>query len=89
MAWLVLDIGFGTFLRQLQASTDVAHLFVGLVKAPVFAGAIGLVGCFHGLRVSGGADSVGLLTTRAVVEGIFLVIVIDAVFAVTFQLVGI
>ena len=51
---------------------------VGLVKAPVFAFVIALVGCYEGLQVAGSAESVGRLTTRSVVESIFLVIVLDA-----------
>lgn len=89
VCWLMLDIGPGTFLRQLQASLAPQHLFAGLVKTPVFAFAVALVGCFQGLQVRGSAESVGRLTTRAVVQSIFLVIVLDAAFAVTFQMMGI
>ena len=62
---------------------------VGLCKAPVFAFVIALVGCYEGLRVSGSAESVGRLTTRSVVVGIFLVIVIDALFSILFSYVGV
>jgi len=89
VCWLTLDISPGTFLRQLQASMDTRHLFAGLVKAPVFAFAIALVGCFQGLKVGGSAESVGRQTTRSVVQAIFLVIVIDAIFAIVFQMMGI
>ena len=58
---------------------------VGMVKAPVFAYLIAVVGCYQGLRVSGGAEGVGRLTTRAVVLSIFLVIVADAVFSIMFS----
>jgi phospholipid/cholesterol/gamma-HCH transport system permease protein len=68
---------------------DTRHLFAGLVKAPVFAFAIALVGCFQGLKVGGSAESVGRQTTRSVVQAIFLVIVIDAIFAIVFQMMGI
>jgi phospholipid/cholesterol/gamma-HCH transport system permease protein len=53
-----------------------------VLKAPVFAVTIVLVGCFHGFRTQGGADGVGQQTTRSVVWSIFLVIVVDAVFSV-------
>ncbi len=89
MAMLTLDISLFQYLRQLNDAVTPAALWVGLVKAPVFAFIIGLVGCFEGLRVSGSAESVGLLTTRAVVEGIFLVIVLDAAFSIFFAVVGI
>ncbi|MCA1481536.1 ABC transporter permease, partial [Bradyrhizobium sp. NBAIM08] len=62
---------------------------VGMVKAPVFAMLIALVGCFEGLRVSGSAESVGQMTTRSVVEGIFLVIIFDALFSVLFAIMNI
>ena len=62
---------------------------VGLVKAPVFAFSIGVIGCMHGLRVRGTAESVGTETTRAVVKGIFLVIVLGALFSVLFEKLGI
>jgi phospholipid/cholesterol/gamma-HCH transport system permease protein len=61
---------------------------VGIIKAPVFALLIALVGCFEGLRVTGSAESVGRLTTRSVVEAIFLVIVFDAFFSVLFSYIG-
>ncbi|HZH28094.1 MAG TPA: MlaE family lipid ABC transporter permease subunit [Azospirillaceae bacterium] len=86
MCWAVLDIPFGQFLRQLRGAVNVTVVVVGLVKAPVFACAIGLVGCYQGLQVGGSAESVGRQTTRSVVESIFLVIVLDAIFAVAFQM---
>ncbi|MEN6630679.1 MAG: ABC transporter permease, partial [Sulfuricella sp.] len=58
---------------------------VGLGKAPVFAAIIALVGCFQGFRVGGSADSVGAQTTLSVVQAIFLVIVVDALFSVVFS----
>jgi phospholipid/cholesterol/gamma-HCH transport system permease protein len=64
-------------------------LLVGLVKAPVFAFLIGLVGCYQGLSVRGSAASVGRLTTRSVVLAIFLVIVCDALFSILFSHLGV
>jgi phospholipid/cholesterol/gamma-HCH transport system permease protein len=64
-------------------------LFAGLIKAPVFAVVIAVTGCMHGLRVEGSAESVGTETTRAVVKSIFLVIVLDAMFSILFEKVGI
>jgi len=77
------------FLRQLQDAVSLNTLLVGLVKAPVFAFVIALVGCYEGFKVERNAASVGLLTTRSVVEGIFLVIVLDAAFSVMFSVLGI
>ena len=62
---------------------------VGLIKAPVFAFVIALVGCYEGFQVERNAASVGQLTTRSVVECIFLVIVLDAAFSIMFSVLGI
>ncbi len=66
----------------------MTDFFVGLIKAPVFGAIIGLTGCYQGMQVSGDAEQVGLKTTAAVVQGIFLVIVLDAVFAIFFERIG-
>jgi phospholipid/cholesterol/gamma-HCH transport system permease protein len=89
MSYATLDITFGQFIRQLHGAVTVYTFAVGLVKAPVFALVIAMVGCYEGLRVSGSAESVGILTTKSVVESIFLVIVIDAVFSVLFSFLGV
>lgn len=86
MCRAVLGISFLQFLKQLNSAVGPWTLWVGLVKAPIFALAIAMVGCHEGLRVSGSAESVGRLTTRAVVESIFLVIIIDALFSVLFAI---
>ena len=62
----------------------ITDLWVGLIKAPVFGFIIALAGCFQGMLVEGNAEQVGMRTTAAVVQAIFLVIVLDAVFAVFF-----
>jgi phospholipid/cholesterol/gamma-HCH transport system permease protein len=67
----------------------LTHFWVGMVKAPVFAFLIALVGCYEGMRVRGSAESVGRLTTQSVVEALFLVIVVDAAFSVLFSILGI
>jgi phospholipid/cholesterol/gamma-HCH transport system permease protein len=73
------------FLQQLHDAVTINQLWVGLVKAPVFAFLTAMVGCYEGLKVSGSAESVGVHTTQAVVVAIFLVIVADAVFAILFN----
>ncbi len=82
----IVDIDFRQYLSFLKAAVAAKHFWVGIVKAPVFAMLIAIVGCFEGLRVEGSAESVGRLTTRSVVEGIFLVIVFDAFFSILFSL---
>ncbi len=89
MCWAALDISIPTFLRQLRSPLPGWSFWVGVLKAPTFAGIIALTGCYEGLRVSRSAESVGRLTTRSVVESIFLIILADAVFSVIFSYVKI
>jgi phospholipid/cholesterol/gamma-HCH transport system permease protein len=88
MVVLTLDIGIAQFLSQLGEAVTISTFWLGMVKAPVFAALIGLVGCYEGLQVSGSAESVGRRTTRSVVEAIFLVIVADAGFSILFAQMG-
>ena len=89
MCYADLGMTIPVFMRQLQGAITVKTLFVGMIKAPVFAFVIALVGCYEGFQVERNAASVGLLTTRSVVEGIFLVIVLDAAFSIMFSVLGI
>ena len=86
--WVSLDIPPASFFTRLQEVTPMSDLVIGLVKAPVFGLIIAMMGCFQGMQVVGNAESVGERTTRAVVESIFAVIVIDAFFAVFFSALG-
>ncbi len=88
MATIALDISLFQFARQINAAVPFSNFVIGMIKAPIFAFIIGLIGCFEGLRVGGSAESVGRLTTRAVVEAIFLVILVDALFSVLFSVIG-
>jgi phospholipid/cholesterol/gamma-HCH transport system permease protein len=76
------------YVDRVHHAIDGSDLFVGLAKAPVFAFLIATIGCMHGLRVRGSAESVGRETTRAVVKSIFLVIVLDALFSILFERLG-
>ncbi|WP_343714000.1 MlaE family lipid ABC transporter permease subunit [Inquilinus sp.] len=89
MSYFVLDISAPQFLQQFKAAISVGTLWVGMIKAPVFAFAIAMVGCYEGLKVSGSAESVGRLTTQSVVVSIFLVIVLDALFSILFATLGV
>ncbi len=88
-ASMTMDLDFPAFLTRLQASANINNFIVGVIKAPFFATAIALVGCYHGYQVTGSAESVGRLTTVSVVQSIFLVIVIDAVFAIFYSAIGV
>ena len=86
--WIALDIPPVSFVQRLREVTPLTDLYVGMVKAPVFGAITGLTGCYQGMQVEGDAEQVGTRTTAAVVQGIFLVIVLDAVFAVFFERIG-
>lgn len=89
MCMILLDISFSQYLGLLNQAITVNQFWVGMIKAPFFAALIALIGCFEGLRVSGSAESVGRLTTRSVVEAIFLVIIVDALFSILFSYLGV
>jgi phospholipid/cholesterol/gamma-HCH transport system permease protein len=84
-----LGITLPAFLHQLQTAVVGWTFWVGLIKAPVFAFIIALAGCHQGFEVERNASGVGRHTTQAVVESIFLVIVADAAFSITFSWLGI
>jgi phospholipid/cholesterol/gamma-HCH transport system permease protein len=86
--WLQLDIPIATFAQRLQEAVTFDHFLIGMIKAPVFGLVIAVVGCFEGMQVEGGAQSVGEHTTRSVVVSIFMVIVLDAIFAIFFTSIG-
>jgi phospholipid/cholesterol/gamma-HCH transport system permease protein len=81
-----LDFTFVQFFERLRDTVGPWHFYTGMIKAPVFGAVIATIGCFEGLQVHGSAESVGQLTTRSVVESIFCVIVLDAIFSVIFLL---
>lgn len=79
-----LGISYAQFSdRVLHAATDMTF-YIGLMKAPVFAFYIGLIGCYQGLQVRTSATELGLRTTAAVVQSIFWIVLMDAVFSVIF-----
>ena len=86
--WLSLDIPPITFIQRIREVVPMEDLWQTLIKAPVFGMIIAMAGCYQGLQVKGNAEEVGLRTTTAVVQGIFLVIVLDAFFAVFFTEIG-
>ncbi|MGY6587862.1 MAG: MlaE family ABC transporter permease [Wenzhouxiangella sp.] len=84
----VLDIPAELYFSRMQEVVQLRHYLVGLIKAPLFAVVIALVGCLEGFKVGGTAQSVGERTTSAVVQSISLVIVINAAAAVFFMQIG-
>ncbi|MEE8295112.1 MAG: ABC transporter permease [Sphingomonadales bacterium] len=88
MAWAQLDISFEAFWNRFRDVATLTTFHIGLIKAPFFGAIIAINGCFEGLTVGGSAESVGKNTTRSVVQSIFMVIVIDAFFAMFFTAVN-
>jgi len=89
VAWVYGDITPVTFLQRLKDALTLQTFFVGLIKAPFMALVIGLIACTEGMKVEGSAESLGARTTASVVKAIFIVIVLDGVFAMFFAAMGI
>jgi phospholipid/cholesterol/gamma-HCH transport system permease protein len=84
VCWLYGGINPDVFLSRLREAITLDHFEVGMIKAPFMGLIIGLVGCVEGLIVKGSAESLGMQTTTSVVKSIFLVIVLDGLFAMFF-----
>lgn len=89
MAWIELGISPETFRIRLANYDNFLNAMAGFIKAPVFAMLIGIVGCYAGMQVQGNAESLGMMTSKAVVASIMLVIVADGLFSIFFLRVGI
>ena len=85
---LTLGIPFLTFLARIQEVVPLHDVWVGLLKGPVFGLIVALAGCYQGMQVKANAEEVGTRTTSAVVMAIFMVIVLDAFFAIFFTKIG-
>jgi phospholipid/cholesterol/gamma-HCH transport system permease protein len=88
VAWFYGGMGPAIFIARLHDAVSIASFEVGMIKAPFMALVIGIVACSEGLRVKGSAESLGKQTTTSVVKSIFLVIVLDGLFAIFFASVG-
>lgn len=84
----MLHISFYAFLDRFVYAVELKQYILGLIKAPFFAMIIAGVGCFQGLQVEMSAESVGVKTTKAAVQAIFLIIIADAAFSVIFNEMG-
>ena len=80
--WIYVDIPPVAFLQRLQGAVTFASLWSGLIKAPFMALIVGLIACTEGMAVRGSAELLGRHTTASVVKSIFMVIVVDGVFAI-------
>jgi phospholipid/cholesterol/gamma-HCH transport system permease protein len=88
VAWLYGGMSPTVFIARLKEAISVTHFEVGMIKAPFMALVIGVVACGEGLKVKGSAESLGIQTTTSVVKSIFLVIVLDGLFAIFFASIG-
>jgi len=84
LSWLALGIPFTQFLARMQDAIATTTFWAGLLKAPVFAFVIAMIGTLRGLQVRESSRELGRLTTTAVVQSIFMVLFVDAVFAVVY-----
>jgi len=89
MAFAVLGLDTSNYLDKLREAIDFQDFAAGMIKAPFAAAIIGLVGCLEGMKVEGSAESLGKHVTSAVVKAIFLVIILDAVFAMFLSGIGV
>ena len=83
-----LDMPLALIFSLIHENIDVRHFYVGISKAPVFAFIVAIIGCLQGFKVRGSATSVGEHTTTSVVHSIFVVILLDAFFALFFMEAG-
>jgi len=88
VCWLYAGMSPDIFMARLREIISINHFEVGMSKAPFMALVIGIVASVEGLQVKGSAESLGLQTTASVVKAIFLVIVLDGVFAIFFAAIG-
>jgi phospholipid/cholesterol/gamma-HCH transport system permease protein len=88
VAWLYGGMYPAIYIARIHDAISITHFDVGMIKAPFMALVIGVVACVEGLRVRGSAESLGQRTTASVVKSIFLVIVLDGLFAIFFASIG-
>ena len=88
VCWLYGGIDPEIYLQRLKEAISLQTFEIGMIKAPFMALVIGAVACVEGMAVKGSAESLGMQTTVSVVESIFLVIVLDGLFAIFFAAIG-
>ena len=88
VCWLYGGISPDIFMSRLKEAISLQTFEVGMIKAPFMAFIVGIVACVEGMAVKGSSELLGLQTTASVVESIFLVIVLDGLFAIFFASVG-
>lgn len=89
VGWTTLDINPTVFLERMRSSVPLDQFWVGMSKAPVFGLVVALIACRQGLLTGGSVQSLGKATTTSVVQAIFAIIVLDALFAIFYMELGI
>lgn len=84
VGWVYVDIAPVAFLDRMRAAIDISTIAVGLIKAPFMALIIGVIASVEGLKVGGSAESLGRQVTSSVVKAIFVVVILDGMFAMFF-----
>jgi phospholipid/cholesterol/gamma-HCH transport system permease protein len=85
VSWATMGISPVFFYNRLVDTVSVSHFWIGISKTPLLALIVSSTGCRHGLNVGGSTESLGRQVTEAVVQSIFLIILVDAIFAVSFM----
>jgi phospholipid/cholesterol/gamma-HCH transport system permease protein len=88
VSWGVLDVSPAMFFARVSEVVPADNFWVGFTKAPAFALALAVIACKQGLSVGGDVASLGARVTTSVVQGIFVVISMDALFALWFLEMG-
>jgi phospholipid/cholesterol/gamma-HCH transport system permease protein len=88
VVWTVLDLSPAFFLQRLLDNVGQSQFWIGIVKAPVLAVVIAAIGCRQGMEVGGDVEQLGRRVTTAVVQALFALILIDALFALLFMELG-
>lgn len=89
VGWMALDINPGVFIERLRTSVPIDQFWIGIAKAPVFGFVVAIIACRQGLSVGGSVQSLGRATTTSVVQALFAIIVLDALFAMFYMEMGI
>jgi len=84
----ILDISILQFVERLHQNIEFHTFAAGMIKAPFFAIIIAIIGCWNGMQVTGSSESLGQHTTAAVVQSIFMVLMLDAAFSMFYYSIG-
>jgi phospholipid/cholesterol/gamma-HCH transport system permease protein len=89
IAYLDLDVTFTEFISRMGQEVPLKHLLIGVFKSVFFGIVIAIIGCYRGFQVQNNTTSIGKYTTKSVVNAIFVVIALNAIFSVILTQIGI